>query len=251
MFHKKIIKQTAYVLLAASSTLLGASSLLGQAAVLNPYASSDIAIQPRVLPTKPALIQVPPSARQDILSVQFKPGHTLRAYGGRIYDMRGIAIKAGFKASTVANTPAVDFTATQPILARLVGYWYPTHYEVSEDQLDTMRANGENNAGQEMPDLNAAMLVTVPQGIDIQVVPTPVVLTRRQALPFVGRALRLPLGSHGNRSARPTNGSNPQFITINIQEMAQQFNALDEVEYVDAIMPAISAAPNLTSYQDY
>ena len=45
------------------------------------------------------------------------------------------------------------------------------------------------------------------------VVLTPGLLTRRQALPFVGRPLRLPPGSHGNRSGRPTTGSNLKVIT--------------------------------------
>ena len=51
----------------------------------------------------------------------------------------------------------------------------------------------------------------------LQVVLTPGLPTRRQAPPFVGRPLRLPWLPRGNRSGRPTNGSNPPFITIRLQ----------------------------------
>ncbi len=114
-------------------------------------------LQPRAIFTKPALVLVPLSARQNVLAVKFKQDRKMRAYGGRVYDM-----------GANAGASPLDFTAYQPTLASLNAYWYPLHHKLSEQWLDTMRAQGEANAGQELPDLNTTMLVTVPTGYGAQ-----------------------------------------------------------------------------------
>lgn len=206
--HNTTTRPAACFLLAVVGTLGCNFSLLAQT-------PPDLAVHPasglspRALPQKPALIHVPSGANQGVLAVKFKAGRAWRAYGGSVYGL-----------GRAPGEPALDFTATQPVLASLVeradsaaragrakapvrAYWYPLHHMVSEAQLDKMRAQAEANSGGEMPDLNATMLVTVPPG-------------------------------------------------FSAEEMANRIKDVDEIEYVEPILRPVSMTPpDLQPFQDY
>lgn len=188
--------------------------------------------------------------------VKFKQDHPYRAYGGHIYDM-----------GASGGASPIDLVVTTPVLASLNAYWYPLQ-TWSEQQIDDMRAQGEANSGEEMPDLNTTMLVTIPPGRNAQevanlinaldeveyvepilpVVPaqgsSPGDLTANQDYVHAAGGSGSPNPNNSTRfsGTRPANGINADFITGPSPSGGPNFSTKG-----NAVYPPPPAAPQATA----
>lgn len=90
-------------------------------------------------PQKPDRTSLSRFDRTDVVTVKFLDGLKVRIRDGRLSDL---------------GTGALADNGTKVVMASLAGGWWERAHHVSEEVLDELRANGQRNTGDALPDLN-------------------------------------------------------------------------------------------------
>ena len=110
---------------------------------------ADAGAEPRPAPGVEA-----PRAEPDTLEIKFREGQQIRLRDGVPTDVAGQGLLTHARARELLRQVAE-------------GQWTRSQ-EVSEETLDAMRAEGQRNTGQPLPDLNLYFRLRLPPGLDTE-----------------------------------------------------------------------------------